>query len=147
MQNDVAVICAPVGLPRYYPLLKDCCVEGEKSTTNVVGLSRFMDHDLLMLGCFHSAHPCEDYIRGRSWIPAECNRVKLSLCIPVWQLQAWKPTWKFTPTFMWNSRFSSIANICSKMSSAIRGMIPIPWGSWRLPYKKKQTRWKHASEE
>lgn len=47
---------------------------------------------------------------------------------------------KITPTFMWNSKFSFRANICSKMSSEIRGMIPIPWGSWRFPYEKKETR-------
>lgn len=41
-----------------------------------------------------------------------------------------------TPTFIWNSRFSSMANMCSKMSSAIRGIMPIPLGSWRFPCKE-----------
>lgn len=36
----------------------------KKSTTNTVGLTWFVYHDLLMLGWLHSAHPCEDYIRA-----------------------------------------------------------------------------------
>ncbi len=143
MQNDAAVICSPLGLARYYPLLEDFVVKRKKGTTNIVGLSWFIYHDLLMLGWFHSARPREDYSRGPSWILTECIIVYTSKtehahhpCVTTAQMYAWK----FTPTFMWNSRFSFMANICSKMSSEIRGMIPIPWGSWRFPYEKKETR-------
>lgn len=40
-------------------------------------------------------------------------------------------------TLMWNSRFSSIAKMWLNMSSAMRGIIPIWWGSWSLPCSRK----------
>lgn len=48
---------------------------------NAVGWSWFIYHDLLMLGWFHSTHPCEDYIRASScisneYIPSNSKRKK-----------------------------------------------------------------------
>lgn len=44
---------------------------------------------------------------------------------------------KAAQTLMWNSRFSSMAKIWLKMSSAIRGMMPIWWGSCSLPCERQ----------
>lgn len=41
-------------------------------------------------------------------------------------------------TLMWNSRFSSMAKMWLKMSSAIRGMMPIWWGSCSLPCSRRR---------
>lgn len=47
------------------------------------------------------------------------------------------PTDDNIKTLMWNSRFSSMAKMWLKMSSAMRGMMPIWWGSCSLPWNSK----------
>lgn len=139
---------------RYYPLLEDWGVKRERAQQILQDY-----HGLYIMIYWCLADPTQQiHVRitseARAGLPPNVSqfvrpKLSTSLCDCCTKPHMSSHTWKVTPTFMWNSRFSSMANICSKMSSEIRGMIPIPLGSWRFPCgKKKNKRWlKCVSEE
>ena len=152
MQNHVAVICHPMSLLRYYPLLKDCGVKGKKHKRYcriTIGLyiymSWFIDAWLIPLSLsmwgLHQRFKLNSHWIYHSVWACTCTCVSdRAGQQTVTNARMSRHTWESTPTFIWNSKFSSIANMCSNMSSAMRGMMPIPWGSWRFPYDRKEER-------